>query len=342
MFGDGNFSGWYAAARATHFAACLTIFSAFVFDRFIVGRTDNHGAAEVALRWRRVFGWLLGLAIPAALLSGAAWFLFVAAEMSGLSLRDAISADVVTVVWRQTQFGRLWMLRAIDLAALAIVAGSVLLLRRSGRANSVVSSFALLLAAVLVASLVWAGHGQTGGPRRWHLSVDAVHLLVSACWPAGLVPLALLMIALRRSFDDHRRRALSAIVRRFSAMALLCVALLAATGSANAWWLVGSFADLIDSDYGRVLLAKIAIFCCMIALGAVNLFYLKPRVVMLPADERSTRACDSAGISLRRSVIAEAAFAAAVLGLVGILGMLAPPTEHHAHQHHRATPTEQQ
>jgi putative copper export protein len=55
-------------------------------------------------------------------------------------------------------------------------------------------------------------------------------------------------------------------VRRFSALSLGGVALLAATGFINSWFLVGSFSNLIEQTYGRWLLAKIILFCFAVAI----------------------------------------------------------------------------
>ena len=328
MSSDGNIDALFVATRAIHFGACLILLTIFVFDHFVV-RPAGADSREIARRWRTIQRWLGGLALPLALLSGAAWFAFVAAQMSGLRVREAMHQDdVAGLVWNATHFGRLWKLRTVVGFAMLIMLPAALMLRR-GSVLQVVSNWsATLLAGIFVAGLAWAGHGQTGGPPAWHLAADALHLLVSGCWPAGLLPLALLLAAIRRSPGVQEQSALESLVRRFSATALTCVLLLIVTGLANAWFLVGSPPALVSTNYGLVLLTKIALFAGMVTIGAVNLLRLKPRLLSSSAEKRA------AASRLLRNVILEVILAAAVIGAVGILGLLSPPAEHMSQEHH--------
>jgi putative copper export protein len=53
---------------------------------------------------------------------------------------------------------------------------------------------------------------------------------------------------------------MAALVRRFSAVSLGSVVLLALTGWVNAWVLVGSFSNVFGQTYGRWLGGKIILF----------------------------------------------------------------------------------
>jgi len=175
---------------------------------------------------------------------------------------------------------------------------------------------ALLLCAMLAVSLAWAGHGADGG--SWHLCADALHLLVSGAWPAGLLPFTLLLFKLKRAPEPGRDLAVYHLARRFSIMSLTSVCLLTATGLANSWVLVGSWHNFWHTSYGRMLGVKIALFIPMVALGAVNMFYLKPRL--------TTDAASSAAARLRWNVSAEVVLGTLVIIAVAILGLLPPGT----------------
>ncbi|HEY1628823.1 MAG TPA: hypothetical protein VGF52_03125, partial [Tepidisphaeraceae bacterium] len=82
-----NIQTFFAAARAVHFAACLALLSTCVFDRFIIAKAFD----EV---WNRIAKSLIAIAMPAALLSGLAWFVAVAVQMSDRPL----SMDAVRTV----------------------------------------------------------------------------------------------------------------------------------------------------------------------------------------------------------------------------------------------------
>jgi len=72
-----------------------------------------------------------------------------------------------------------------------------------------------------------------------------------------------------------RLRILSAVVSRFSRVALISIIVLAITGTINSFFNLESPRDLIDSGYGITLTIKIALFLCIVALGAVNHFYVR-------------------------------------------------------------------
>jgi copper resistance protein D len=50
------------------------------------------------------------------------------------------------------------------------------------------------------------------------------------------------------------------VLSRFSVMGYVAVAVLIASGLINSWYLVGSFAALLGTLYGRPLLVKLSLF----------------------------------------------------------------------------------
>jgi putative copper resistance protein D len=296
---------WLVLSRAVHFVACLLVVATLALDRLIVAPTGS--AADV--RWQGIARWLLLVALALALLSGVSWLGAIAADMSGLPPAQALHPAILQLVWTKTHFGRLWQLRSIlwACATILVIARCIRLLKTAA------TWMALACAAALSSSLAWAGHGLVGNPQGWHLLTDGTHLLIAGFWPAGLLPFGLLLGRLLREPTPQNLQSISALTYRFSAMSLASVALLAASGLGNSWFLVGSFARLWQTAYGRVLLAKVAVFIVMIGIGAINLLRLKSR-----ASSRAVAA------RLRWNVGAEAMLAAAVIVLVAILGLLQP------------------
>lgn len=303
----------------------MVVLTVFFFDRLVAAPILGDAAPEVDRRWRAAARGLIALALPLAILSGLAWFAYVAAEMSGLPWRQAMGRKVAGLVWSETHFGEIWRIRAALCAALLLACVAALLPRRRSRPQALATWGATLLSAALLASLAWAGHGLTGGPPTLHLAADAGHLLVGAGWPGGLLPLALLLARGRRALPAQWEDALPRLVGRFSTTAVVSVLLLAATGLVDTWSLVGSPAAMLGTTYGRVLTTKIALFCGMVAIGAANLRILRPR---LPGA--------GAGRWLLRNVVVELILAACVIGAVAVLGLLPPPAEAHLHMHHHA------
>lgn len=109
----------------------------------------------------------------------------------------------------------------------------------------------------------------------------------------------------------------------FGTVGTIVVTTLVVTGPINAWLLVGpgNVSTLGTTLYGRLLLAKLALFVAMLGLAALNRFWLTPRF------EASIAAVDHRGAlgALRRSLAVETASITTILTLVAWFGMLEPP-----------------
>ena len=84
-------------------------------------------------------------------------------------------------------------------------------------------------------------------------------------------------------------------------------------GLANAWMLSGPLSDLPETDYGRLLLLKIALFVAMVAIASINRLRLTPG---LPKTEAVHR--------LDRNTRVELALGLAIIAIVSVLGLLSP------------------
>ena len=181
--------------------------------------------------------------------------------------------------------------------------GAVGLCGRRRPVTRVATWAAAVLTAALTGLLAWAGHGQTGGGAP-HVAADVTHLVVGGAWPGALVPLALVLS--RRRFQPE---VLAPLLRRFSTISVLCVLILAISGLINSWFLVGRPPLLISTNYGKLLLLKLVLFAGMVAIGAFNFRMIRRK--------QSTQA-------VRRNALIEIAIGAAVMLVVGIMGLLMP------------------
>jgi copper resistance protein D len=251
------------------------------------------------------------------LVSGTAWLAAVAANMSGKPLGIPLCRDVVPVVLTRTRFGEDWLLR---LVLAGLVGACLLALQGLRRGVGAIGWAALFLAALMLGSLGWAGHGATtpGPPGDLHLVADVLHLLAAGLWLGTLIPLA----EARRIGDPSWGAITRAATRRFSVLAMTSVATLFSAGLVNTWSLAGTVPTLIGTEYGRLLLAKIAIFLTMVLIAAVNLLRLTPRLAD-PSGQTAGRVW-AAVAQLRRNTFIEAGCGLAVLAIVGVLGTLPP------------------
>jgi putative copper export protein/mono/diheme cytochrome c family protein/peroxiredoxin len=240
------------------------------------------------------------------LLSGLLWLSVEAVRMSGLPPASALSHGTLGTVLGETLFGRVWVVRFV----LAVALGATLFTGRRAALDATRAS----LAAALLASLAFAGHAaaERGTDRIVHLSADAAHLLAAGAWVGALLPLAHLLSR------AHALELAERATRRFSIMGIACVSVLVLTGTVSAWYTVGSVPGLFGTGYGRVLLVKLALFAAMLVLAAANRLRWTPRLRAAGGEPALALK------RLRRNAIAETSLGAAVLGVVGLLGVTVP------------------
>jgi copper transport protein len=147
------------------------------------------------------------------------------------------------------------------------------------RARGAAAAAWLLVTAAIAASWAGSDHASTGFQVPLAVGVDIVHLVAMAVWLGGLVMLA--GFALRGPGTED----VAAAVPRFSAIALGCVALLAASGGYEAWRLVGTVGALTGTSYGVLVLVKAAGLAVLIGLGYTARRFVHRR--LLPATATS-------------------------------------------------------
>lgn len=297
--------GALIVTRAIHFMATSITAGTLVFRAVVAGPVLPAEAAvtDAFLAQTRCVVWI-GLLIAA--ISGAIWLLLQAASMSELSPGDT---SALLAILQETQFGQVAEIRF----AMAILLAVCLALDRFAGANWAASATAL----GLVASLAWAGHaGATAGRLGdLHVAADALHLCAAAAWIGGLLALVLYFATARQIRGPGWTNLARKATERFSMLGIASVAILSATGVVNAWVLIGSLHALIGTEYGRLLLLKLALFAVMLALAATNRFWLAPRLDF---------SGDSALRWLTRNSAIEFALGLAVVTIVGMLGTLHP------------------
>lgn len=272
--------GRWLAFGGTLLAAGLLLFSGVVLREWSLPRRP--------LRT----GVLLAAAVAAV--ASAVVLVSQVALSTGRGMLDAL--DLVPDAVRETRYGRLAVVRI--LSALAVM-GVVLLPKRVSLRGA-----ALLPALVLLAVPAAAGHAWSTSPAGLAVTTDLVHVTAVALWVGGLVGLLLLA---------RTTTALGPPARRFSAVALAAVVVVAASGTVSGWLQVRSLDALVETAYGKLLLAKVALFLVLVAVGWLN------RARWLPQVERSS--------ALLTSVKAEIVVATVVVGLTALLVNRVPARE---------------
>jgi putative copper resistance protein D len=300
------------AFRFLHYAALMVLFGVSLFPLYAY--PSHFGDLPARLdRWLQL---TLTTATFVALLSGIFCLLFTVANMTD-TLSGAFEWNELWSVLSETGFGEVWVARLALIALLLGVAGirMVSVTRHPDRLT-------LVLCAGVLASLAGVGHTRVneGIARLIHMGADGAHLLAAGAWLGGLVALAyILAMACRPSSPDHSLDA-SNVLLRFSGMGYVAVAVLIGSGLLNSWFLVGSFANLARTPYGQLLLVKLCLFAGMLALAALNRYWLLPSLL----KENAIGQPAAWLIRLRHHILGEQALGLFVILIVSVLGTMQP------------------
>ncbi len=142
-------------------------------------------------------------------------------------------------------------------ASLVLLVIAIAVRRRTGTLARV---GALLAAVAVCASLPRTGHAASS-LSGWML--HSVHVLAAGLWAGTL-------LAIVRLGRSDLRSVQAAMLRAFAPVAMASVATLGVSGAIATFEYVGSAANLVGTDYGRLLIAKIALVGLMLVLGARN------------------------------------------------------------------------
>ncbi|WP_405094684.1 copper resistance CopC/CopD family protein [Micromonospora sp. NBC_01412] len=205
--------------------------------------------------------------------------------------------DVLGSTYGATHLVRLGLLAAAAFLLRPLFAGPV------GRTDGVI--LAILGGAAL---FTWplAGHPAASPAPAVSVVVDAVHLGSMAVWLGGLVMLGGFLL---RRADE---RELGAILPIWSRWAALAVAALLLAGTVQALIEVATPTALVDTMYGRLVLAKIVLFVLVLGVAAYSRALVRRRT----AAGRPT--------PVRRAVWAELAITAVVLAVSATLVQTPP------------------
>jgi copper resistance protein D len=299
--------------RAIHFAATAIVAGTLTFRAAVAepAYRSSRGAGAKINALVRLLAWS---SLAVTLVSGAIWLALQTAAMSGQGFGESLASGAMISVLDETQFGLVSEIRL----GIAILLAICLAYDRAPLSRWL----ALGSALGLVAAIAWTGHAASTprGLGYLHLTADALHLAAAAAWIGGLVPLALLLNADRRSQVSAPASLEHDAVRRFSSLGIVSVAILIGSGIINTWILVGSFRGFVESGYGRVLLFKMAVFAIMLAFAATNRFWLTPRLAAAPASATHRDALRG----LTRNSLIEIALGLVIFAIVGVLGTLHP------------------
>ncbi len=212
---------------------------------------------------------------------------FQVAVMTELPLLAAATA--VVAVLTGSHYGMSWLAGCAALVALIV-------LHASGWRGSAINVAIVCALAVFAVSRSLVSHAVMDGGLSWSVAFEAVHLLLVSGWVgmvlvAGWIVLARPPGTVSADLASCRRYA-----NTLSRAAMLAVIGIVLTGAFNAWRAMADITQLITTNWGLTLTAKLVLVGSAIALGAINRWWLVPALLQ---DPDSDRACRRFAVNLR-------------------------------------------
>ncbi len=288
--------------RGIHVAAALSVFGTAASRTIIIRETAGPVASDAGDHVARRLTWVIRMSLAIAIAAGGGWLVLEAIYVAG-SDHPGKGLAVLMPVIEDTNFGHLLVARLmlLSLAVIAFGAG-----RGRGRAT-----LATGLAAVATALQAGLGHGAAmGGTEGAILFISLItHLVAAGLWLGGLAPLLVGLKAIPPA-DAYPA------IRRFSTLGAICVAALIMTAGVQMWFLAGGLSGLVGTAYGRVAIAKLALFVALLGIATANCLLFTPALVGPGGGE--------AGSRLSRSIVTETLVGLIVIILAGVLLELPP------------------
>ena len=301
----------YVGVRALQLIALLMVIGALTFGFVVLGmlrRTETDPAVVVSMRGRAavVGGWAAVALLVTAILR------LYAQSLAMHGPDEALAPTYIAAMVAKTVWGWGWLLQATG--AVLAIAGFAMA-RRDRSSGWLLSGVAGVMLALTPAL---AGHAAaTPGLALPAVIADALHVIGAAGWLGSLFFVLAVGIPIALRLDaDRRGPAIARLVSAFSPIALLFAGLAALTGVFAAWLHIGFSSALWTSDYGRLLLIKLAILAVVAAIGAYNWRRVKPAL----GDAAGTK-------RVQRSATMELGVGVLVVIVTAILVATPPPTD---------------
>lgn len=287
----------YAIARGLAFAAFAVLVGSVAFVLACLPAAQGSRAMRLVM----FAGWAGSVAgdLACLILQGPYGF--------GLGVTHVFDADLVEQVLG-SRLGAALLARLLALLCagvyLTFLCSATVTARRGWRVGFGIAGGVLAIGLAVTWSA--ADHAAVGLQPAIALPADVAHLVAMGLWLGGLA--ALLVALARRTAPEPQ---LAHAAHRFSSIAAGSVVVLVATGSYQAWRQLGTWSAWLSTGYGRLLLIKVVLVACLLAVAALSRRWVVRR-------RRS-------GLkALRHSVFAEAVLGVVVLAVTALLVEVEP------------------
>ncbi|MDR6559346.1 putative copper resistance protein D [Arthrobacter pascens] len=312
-------------SKAIHNVSLATVIGGLIFAAGILPRTlGRRRARDEEAPEHPAFSRALAIAAAAGVawtLSSIAVLVLTYADVAGQGVSgDAEFTRALVFFMTDIPTGRAWL--AVTIIAAVVTTALFGVRSLTGLALTLVLALIGLVPTALI------GHSASSNDHEGAISSLGLHLVGVSVWVGGIIVLALLSGLVSGARSSAAGAAVSSpagtpditepTLRRFSSLAGFAFLLVFASGVVNSTVRVASWADLFDSPYGQLILAKTA---ATIVLGGIGFMH---RQWVIPQLNRK-----GSGLSSRRVlwqlILMELLIMGATSGIAVALGRSAPP-----------------
>lgn len=229
---------------------------------------------------------------------------------------------VLPQILRQTHFGHVWWLRA----AVIVVFWAACPVLRSLRRHRTLAGLGIL--CVLIEAWGWSVTAHPGDHGNFTLDVwvAVTHIFAAGLWGGTVLAVAVVVAPVRHRLGELDAADVMRLVRRFSSISALGLALIVTSGVYNACSQMVQFSDFWTSTFGRILGIKLALFLLLAGIGACNRFRRVPHLMhALRMPAAGTGWQQQAVRQLLRAVVWEALVLLLIVAVVSVLVHTLPP-----------------
>lgn len=199
---------------------------------------------------------------------------------------------------KSSEIGHLWLIQIAGL--LGLIVSLLFIFWKSSLEKIWLWLVPLSFFIVILFAKAMQGHAAGSPDKTIAIPMDFLHLVSASAWIGGIMVLFLLL---------PKQPEAKVAWNRFSPWAASFVGMIIVSGLLMSVMNLGSMAKLFTTEYGKVILLKIALFLVMGALGLVHYLYMRQTGKMMSA----------------KTVVAEFGIGLVILGVAAFLTNVQTP-----------------
>ncbi len=204
-----------------------------------------------------------------------------AADAAGIA-RFSVNGAIISTFLFKTGVGRIAIIELGCAMAACIPAVIAWITLKKSSTSDLALLLAALFAGIGLAAFPFNSHPVTLDQQIAGLAASIAHRLALGVWLGGL-PALILLIGAGPVPDDTRQLA-AVILRRFSRLAIIAMSVILVTGTLLTWFLVGNIPGMIGTEYGRLLILKLALLGGIFVIAGELQRHLLPMLEVKPSN----------------------------------------------------------